>query len=414
MPAKVAQISATTWRLTVSDGYDQLGKQVLHRKVVEATSKRQADKFWTLYAAEIANGKKASSGKMTLSQFYAYWKKNNFDEERQKTTLSHYDFLFRRIETALGGLRLDKIEPRHILDFKANLEKAGIKNDPNAGRRKKPKVNTPGDQDKLSGNTVKKHLTLLDNMFHSAVKWNMANTNPCKNITMPKVDAKKPDIYDRDTLGLFLYHLQSEPIKYQVMVYLALAGSLRREEIFGLRTPDDIDLKGCTVSIVEANVYIPGEIVIKPPKNKSSARPVSLPPSTMALIEAYQGIRNDHKANVGDDDWTESGKLFTQWNGTPAHPHSFNTWIKKFLVKHDLPHITPHTLRHMTGTYLSLAGTDPATIAAKMGHAKITTTLGTYVHAVPAAEKETAKTIDTYLQGALNDAEKKAKKRAIN
>ncbi|WP_196600960.1 tyrosine-type recombinase/integrase, partial [Pectinatus frisingensis] len=62
-----------------------------------------------------------------------------------------------------------------------------------------------------------------------------------------------------------------------------------------------------------------------------------------------------------------------------AHPDSINSWLSKFVKKHDLPHISPHSFRHMAATYLINAGVGLATVAGKLGHSNSTTTQVVYV-----------------------------------
>lgn len=40
--------------------------------------------------------------------------------------------------------------------------------------------------------------------------------------------------------------------------------------------------------------------------------------------------------------WTETGYIFTQWDGKPMYPYTFSEWFPKFLKKHGLRHITFH------------------------------------------------------------------------
>lgn len=312
------------------------------------------------------------------------------------------DFLFTRIDDALGHKKLSQIKPDHILLFLKNLAEPGIKKDPNSKRRK---IHKDSENKTLSSTSIHKHYTLLSSLLSQAEVWGMISVNPCKRVKPPKFERKPINIYDEETLGVFLSHLTEEPINHQLMVSLALIGGLRREEIFGLCW-QDVNFAESNIFIRQASVYVPGEIVTKAPKNAGSVRKVSLPKSTLDLLVLQQKEQIEKKRKLANK-WVDSGRVFTKWNGEPAHPHSFATWLTRFTERHELPHITPHKFRHMNATYLITAGTDIRTIAGKLGHSKTSTTVNTYAQFVQAAEKETADTMETFLEGLKKNTEQK-------
>lgn len=132
-----------SWKLTVSSGFDGSGKRIRHTKTVHVTSdneeqqEKEARKQLALFIADIEKGQTATSGKMTLEQFFEYWQENYAIGRHAPKTISFNKGLFKRIKEALGHKRLDKIEPKHLLSFYKNLAEPGVKQDPNAKRRKK-------------------------------------------------------------------------------------------------------------------------------------------------------------------------------------------------------------------------------------------------------------------------------------
>lgn len=183
-------------------------------------------------------------------------------------------------------------------------------------------------------------------------------------------------VYDTEQIFAFLQALEDEPLKYRLMTMLALTGGLRREEIFGLGWSDITDN---VLHIQRASVYIPGEVFTKGTKNRSSARTVSIPPEVAGMIKRFKAEENERRLKCGDK-WKKSERLFTTWDGEPAHPHSFNTWLRRFVAKHQLPPISPHTFRHMAASLLVLNGTDIRTASGKLGHSRTSTTLDIYSH----------------------------------
>ena len=404
----IQRTGAQSFKLTVSAGTGDNGARIRRTKNVkvqgttEEAQQRSAKRELALFLSEVERGVASNGGSRTLHSFYAYWKENYAIPNHEKTTLALNDFLFTRIDAALGHKKLSQIKPEHILLFLKNLSEPGIKKDPNLKRRKIHKVS----EDKaLSSSSIHKHFTLLSSLLSQAEVWGMISFNPCKRVKAPKFERKHISIYDEETLGVFLGHLANEPINHRLMVSLALIGGLRREEIFGLCW-HDVNFTESSIFIRQASVYVPGEIVTKAPKNAGSVRRVSLPKSTFDLFAIHQKEQTQKKQYLANK-WVDSGRVFTQWNGMPAHPHSFATWLNRFTDKYGLPHITPHKFRHMNATYLIKSGTDIRTISGKLGHSKTSTTVNTYAQFVQAAEKETADTMENFLNNLKNNMEQK-------
>ena len=398
MPAKIEARGNNQYRLSVSAGLDGKGQQIIHRKTITAPNITEAKKIYVQFAAEVARGQVATNGRMTVGELYDYWRKHHAEKHHAVTTLEYNDRIFQRIREAIGHIQIGKLAPKHLLAFYKDLSAVGVKKHQKRKDGKKPPPAA------LSPVTVRKHHALLSTILSAAVRWNFIHANPCERVVPPKCVVPQKYIYVQETLGLFLSALETEDTAKQLWVLLALSGGLRREEIFGLEWKH-VDFAAGTVTIVQASVYVPGPgTVTKEPKNRSSRRSVSLPPSVMQLLQKHKDEQDANK-NKLDDKWHDSQRLFTQWNGIAGHPHSFNTWLRKFCDRHNLPRISPHTLRHMSATFLISAGVDVRTVSGKLGHSRTGTTMDIYSHLVTASEKKTAETMETFLADT-----KKAKK----
>jgi len=94
------------------------------------------------------------------------------------------------------------------------------------------------------------------------------------------------------------------------------------------------------------------------------------------------------------------------------HPSTPYGTFKDILVKYNgtvtdetkkLPLITLHGLRHTHSTLLIAENVDIRTVSARLGHAKTSTTLDIYTHALKARDTCAADTLDT-----LFDSKKQA------
>jgi integrase len=389
-----------SYRLIVSAGIDGTGKQIKKTKTVHCTA-QQVDKELALFISDLERGNHATSGKMTLAQLFDYWEKNHALKNHEQTTIKYNRFMFARIREVLGNKRIDKLEPKHLLAFYQNLAEPGIKKTQQAKDSKEPLAPAM-----LSANTIRKHHTLISSLLAKAVQWQLIPYNVAERVEPPKQERPIKSVYDTEQTITFLQALEAEPLKYRLMTMLALTAGLRREEIFGLEWSDISD---SNLHIHRASVYIPGSVITKGTKNKSSTRTVSIPADVTTMIKCYKAEENERRLKCGDK-WKKSKRLFTTWDGDNAHPHSMNTWLRKFIAKHHLPPISPHSFRHMAASLLVLKGTDIRTISGKLGHSRTSTTLDIYSHLMQSAEQGTADIMQTMLDSAKTTLPQKAKK----
>lgn len=422
MAGSIEKRGSDKYRLIVSCGMDANGKQIKKTKTVTCHDLREAKRELSKLVTAIDSGQYASSGKMTLGQFYDYWKEKYAVHNHQAITMVYNDSLFSRIKTALGHIRLDKIEPKHLVAFYANLAEPGIRKPRKKAKKaeddKNPKTSPleedkPKEEDKpnlapLSPLTIKKHHVLLHTLLNQAMKWNLIPYNPASRAEPPKAKVNKKDIYDDKATGQFLNLLESQELKHRLMCLLALTGGLCKEEIFGVEW-HDINFDEGTVNIDRASIYVSGKgIITKDCKNTHRHRTVSLPPLTIQLLEQHKTDQSAKRLKLGGTKTTggkwegaeepDYDRVFTRWNGAPAHPDSFYTWLRKFVDKAKLPPVSPHSFRHMAATYLITNGTDVRTVSGKLGHSQTSTTMNIYAHLVKSAEKETANTMQNILE----------------
>ena len=64
--------------------------------------------------------------------------------------------------------------------------------------------------------------------------------------------------------------------------------------------------------------------------------------------------------------------------------------LKKFAVRHGLPHINPHAFRHTMASMLYFNGVDSVSISKRLGHAQVSTTANIYAHVMEAADQQNA------------------------
>lgn len=85
---------------------------------------------------------------------------------------------------------------------------------------------------------------------------------------------------------------------------------------------------------------------------------------------------------LNDDRWQNLDFVFTQDDGQPMNPGSITSWLSDFSKRHGLPHINPHTIRHMVASVLIANGLDIVMVSKQLGHTKVSTTDDYYAHII--------------------------------
>lgn len=400
MPSKIKKRGKNSYQLFVPDGYDTAGKQQGFTKTVIADNPTEAKKLYDLFLSECLQGKVLTAGteKMTLTQFYEYWKDKFAIARYAKTTMACYNQVFIRIDAALGHLRIDKIKPIQMVDFFAQLSKPDAKKNDTA----------------FTERSIGKYRELLQLLFSTALKWELITANPMEKLDKPRTRKKHKEMPSQEEVIAFFEHLSKAPLKNQLMCMLAFAGGLRREEFSALQQ-GDFNTEKNAVKIQRAATYIPGEgIHVGMTKTDNSERTISLPPSVMRLRESYnaelkeQAMRRAKRNKVVllDDPIGPTKWLFSQPDGSIGHTHALNSFLKSFCAEHDLFNFTPHLLRHLHGSYLLRNGMDIAAVSKSLGHSKKSFTLDTYIHTIETIENETAAVMKNVLSNLKSQANK--------
>lgn len=159
----------------------------------------------------------------------------------------------------------------------------------------------------------------------------------------------------------------------------------------------DIDWQNNLIHIRRTTQWQQGKGMVEcPTKNDSSMRTIRLPQLIFDLLEEYRDFWLELRTNCGDkwegDDW-----IFIQDTGKPIAPNTLNFWIKQLIEEHDLPHFTPHSLRHTFSTLQIAAGVNIRTLQARTGHSQASTLTNIYTHAIKSAEEAATAALDDML-----------------
>lgn len=449
-----------SYEIAVSCGYDINGKQIrrtmtykpepnMTAKQIEKEVQRQA----VLFEEQCAKGL-VMDGKIKFADFAAEWFKHKKNELRPKT-YARYESMLPRINAAIGHLRLDRIQPQHLLTFYENLSEGGIRQDTkykctlNLNKYlEKNKLTTaelsrrgeipsssitsvksghnctlataqgiskgldmplqdifiPIDINKpLSSKTVLHHHRLISSILSTAVEWGTLFANPCDRTKPPRVEKKEPKYLDEVQAATLLDLLETESTEYRTMIRLLLFTGLRRGELLGLEWKD-IDFDKSTLQICRTSLYLPDKGIFEDEtKNATSNRIIKLSQTAINDLRVYRVWQMEQRFKIGDK-WTETSRIFTAEDGKPLHPDALSSWFSKFIKAHSdkLPPITIHSLRHTNATLQIAGGVPLTTVAKRLGHADTVTTSKIYAHAIKSADEAAAETLENLLTPNIN------------
>lgn len=392
MAGSIEKRGKNSYRLSCLAGYNLQGKPIKKTKTVHGT-KKEAEIELAKFVADVQNGMVIEGKSLKFSEFTEIWKRDYGSKELAPSTYKRY---CRMLETRLlpyfGHFYVNKIKPTDIMQFYDLLSKDTqlVRKKGNDGNKTlKP----------LSGKTILEHHRLLRAMLHKAVYWQVIVSNPAERVQPPKAKKPKRKYYDDDQCKILLENLEQldeEQIKYKTAIILTVFTGVRLGELMGLEW-NDIDFRNGIVSINRSSQYLADTgVFTKVPKTESSIREVAIPDFVISLLEEYKLWYEEQKSLYGEL-WIDSNRLFVQADGKPMHPSTISKWFVKFIGQIGLPVINFHGLRHTNATLLIAQNIDVAVVAARLGHAQITTTFNFYVHPIIAHNKKAGFALENLL-----------------
>ena len=375
MAGSIEKRGENTYRLVVSTGKNLDGSRARRTKTIHGTCK-DAEIALAEFVTEANRGLVPEGKPVTFEEFYHIWQVNYGTKDLAPSTYNRYvGMLESRILPYLGSFTLEKIKPTDLMKLYDMLEqdtqiKRLAKN--NGERTLKP----------LSKKTILEHHRLISAMLHKAVYWQLIPYNPADRVQPPRAPKAQRRFYDDEQCKVLLSNLNElsvDDIKYKTAITLTLFTGVRLGELMGLEW-SDIDFTNGIVSINKSSQYLADKgVFTKTPKTESSIRDVAIPDSVIEILEEYK-IWYDRQKELCGEFWEESNRLFIQDNGKPMHPDTVSKWFVKFVQKIGLPYLNFHGIRHTNATLLISQNVDVAVVAARLGHAQISTTFNFYVH----------------------------------
>lgn len=300
-----------------------------------------------------------------------------------------------------------------------------------------------------SGETRKKVHNLLHSAFKQAQKNRLIQSNLVELVTPPKVTRDEIQIFSQAEIDLLL--TVAKKFRLYPALLLAVTTGMRLGEILGVRWKDIDLTNGIVHVRQNLQLSNLKGIIFEPPKTEKGKRKIPLPEKTILALREYKKVWSESKIKNSSSicpvceatckstknkdgtitytcpdcshSWVKADDLvFVSTEHTPVHPKNFNIrfWhrilidaeftqnkmadfnpqsakIKRTemlekcrLEKEDwkqIPFRNFHALRHTYATTLLASGVPIVDVSRVLGHAKVSTTLDIYGHAIPENSK---------------------------
>ncbi|MFL6238830.1 MAG: tyrosine-type recombinase/integrase [Actinomycetes bacterium] len=251
---------------------------------------------------------------------------------------------------------------------------------------------------RLSPRTVAYAHAILHRAFKDAVRWGALVRNPADVADPPRVRVsdRAPDrTWTAEELAAFLDACAAE--RLHALWHLIAFTGMRRGEALGLMW-DDVDLENRTLSVARALVqnadYKAGKTGLgwSTPKTAKGRRSVALDPATVAVLRGHRARQLQERLRVGAD-YQDQSLVFSTQLGEPYHPKIASNMFRKAVLRHGMPYLSIHGLRHTWATLALRAGVHPRVVQERLGHSTVAITLDIYSHVNPALSADAANTV---------------------
>ena len=447
---KITGKTGTTYRISVSGGFDTAGKRIRHRmtyKPEPGMTARQIQKAVQRAAADFERSIEQGyslDNRQTFSEYADYVVALKQRTGTKHRTITGYQHLMERTNQAIGHIAIQDIRAVHLNRFYQNLAESGIRDvEPRAIQKAdlraalKEKKLSMAKVAKLAGvaestvNTAAKGSAILkekaeqiaqaagipfDALFiveerneplsstsilayhrfihvvlAQAEKEMLVPYNAADKATPPQKEKSEVGTFQTSELIAIRDAAAKEPIKWQMIIHLLMITGCRRGEIVGLKW-DRVNWGENSIRIDTTLLYTPERGVYESTTKTGAERTIKLPKETMDLFRQYRVWQLETRLASGDR-WKDTPYVFTGECGGCMAPDTLSGYLSRFEKKYNLPHIHAHKFRHSMASVLYFSGADPVSISKRLGHAQVSTTQNIYSHLIEQADTQSAERI---------------------
>ena len=243
-------------------------------------------------------------------------------------------------------------------------------------------------RDGLSAGTVRRIHGVLHAALAQAQRWEWIWINPVAHASPPTHVPNEIHPPSPADVALLIDKATAADPAFGTFLRLAASTGARRSQLLALRWKD-VDLARRRVSFTRALVEGPNGPVLAPTKTRRAYQ-VSLDADSAAVLSGHR-----ERVTVCGDGFVFSHDVD---GARPWKPNWVTTTFIRLRRHAGVPHCRLHDLRHFMATEMLAAGVAIPVVAARLSHARASTTLNVYAHAVPGGDRAAAEGISALLR----------------
>ena len=216
-------------------------------------------------------------------------------------------------------------------------------------------------QRRVSRRTVHGYISALRSFYNYLRQKNLVQSNPFKNVTLPKLERKLPVFLTQPQM-MALLEAPAKMLKEELISrFYAYRDNLILELLYGggLRISELCDLRHGSIDFENKTARVLGK----------GQKERICPLGTVAISSLNLFFK------VFPFDRSEEAFVIVNENGQPMVPRQVQSLLKRYLHYAGLPlTISPHKLRHSFATHMLDNGAEIRAVQEMLGHASLSTT----------------------------------------
>jgi integrase len=360
------------WRLTWELGRDPLtGRRRQRTETVHGT-KRDAERRWREVQRQIDHGRATDPGARTVADVLDRCIQDVWPLTLAPTSVRYYRRTAHRyLRPVLGPVRLRDVTAAQI----------------------QTAVRLWQEEWHLGPKSIHGIFAVLRAALSEAVRWEWLLDNPCRRVRLPAVSRREPPLWDLATWQRVYAAIADEP--WSLVPWLAWRTGARIGELLALQWAD-IDWATETLTIRRTLIDLGPEGGLQTkdaPKTAAGRRTLRLDATTLQRLREEQTRQKRWRLAAGPR-WQDRHLVCCRpQDGDYWRPRTLAAWWKQRQVALGVPVLHLHDLRHWHATLLLQAGVPMPVVQARLGHARISTTVDTYGHVTAADDRWTVDVI---------------------
>jgi integrase len=356
------------WCAQVNLGYED-GKR--KRKYLYGSTRKEVQERLTKTLRDMQQGLPVRTGQVTVATLLTRWLEDVVKPTLDMTTyLTYRQRANSHLVPILGHFRLERLSVQDVQRFIARQSAKG-----------------------LARNTIDGQITTLKGALSYALHDNLVARNVATLVDLPPVDEEEKAALSPDEARRFLAAARGD--RLENLFWLFLTTGLRLSEARGLMW-DDINWDEGTLAVRRQIQQYEGANHISKPKSATGTRIIPLAPIAIAALRRQQALIAEDRHKVGMR-WQEWNLIFPSRVGKPFGDSTLKSTMDRILTRAEMPHYSPHQLRHSAATFMAAANVNPKIAMDVLGHSTVEMTMKRYQHVTASMRRTVAEGMETLL-----------------